>query len=816
MKNIQFINELCSSQKKVYHKLSKVIFLSTLLVILLGGSSSCSKKEIFQLKSNTPINIFYDQSAEDNATTNALQLLIEDIEDVFSIKPSINSEAEGNIWIGTYGINTHIDKLFSDNILSTTDIEGKKEAFILSVININEKPTLVVVGSDKRGTAYGLMEVSRMIGVSPWKWWADVTPNKLDKFTLDLGYKNIQSPSVPYRGIFLNDEDWGLMPWSNKTLEPSEIPGNIGPKTYERIFQLLIRLRANTLWPAMHECTRPFFLTEGNKEMAHNYGIFIGGSHCEPMMRSTAGEWPIEGEGDYDYVNNSNNVYKFWENRVRDVAHMDNIYTLGMRGVHDGKMQGAKTLDEQKEVLVKVLNDQRNLLRQHVNKEIEQIPQVFIPYKEVLDIYRHGLSVDDDITLMWCDDNYGYIRHFPTEEELKRKGGHGMYYHVSYWGRPHDYLWLGTANPALLYEQMRLAYEKGIREMWILNVGDIKPIEYQTELFLDMAWDIENVVKEGLNNHLSNWLKQQFGSEVNQDILSIMHEHYRLAYICKPEFLGNTREEERENKMSRIVKDLPWSEEEIRERLENYKNISDKAEKLNKQIPDHLKDAYFELIKYPIQAATQMNNKLLVAQLARHNKAEWKDSEIAYDSIVSLTKSYNSILNGKWNFMMDHQPRKLPPFEPVKQEKTEQPLPELKKPLFKFNGTDYSDTSTPQYSTQFLGYEGKALAIQKGSSVSFDLNKLSTDSICVEIHLLPNHPINNDKLSFEVSFENNTETIEYQTYGRTEEWKQNVLRNQAIRTVIFPVKNKKQTLSIKAIDEGVVLDQIFIYDNNVK
>ena len=247
----------------------------------------------------------------------------------------------------------------------------------------------------------------------------------------------------------------------------------------------------------------------------------------------------------------------FWEQRVKEVAELDNLYTLGMRGVHDGAMNGAKTIEEQKAVLTKVLKDQRDLLTKYVNKDVTQVPQVFIPYKEVLDVYHAGLQVPDEVTLMWCDDNYGYIRHFPTAEERARKGGNGVYYHISYWGRPHDYLWLGTAHPSLIYQQMTLAYERGIQKMWILNVGDIKPSEYQIELFLDMAWNLEAVKQQGVVAHQRQFLEREFGLEVAAQLQPVMQEAYRLAYIRKPEFMGNTRTEEKDPKF-KIISDLPW------------------------------------------------------------------------------------------------------------------------------------------------------------------------------------------------------------------------------------------------------------------
>lgn len=289
---------------------------------------------------------------------------------------------------------------------------------------------------------------------------------KRASFQLEAGFKMLQSPSVEYRGIFINDEDWGMMQWSSLNYEPWYKAGRIGPRTNERIFELLLRLRANTYWPAMHECTVPFFLTKGNREIAEKFGIYIGSSHCEPMACNAAGEWSRRGKGDYDYVNNSNSVYRFWEDRVKEVAGQEILYTVGMRGVHDGQMQGAKTIEEQKVILERVLKDQRHLLQEYVNKDVTSVPQVFIPYKEVLDIYRAGLQVPEDITLMWCDDNYGYIRHFPSDEERIRKGGNGIYYHVSYWGLPSRLSLAGNIQSGFIIP----ANERGIRARHTENV----------------------------------------------------------------------------------------------------------------------------------------------------------------------------------------------------------------------------------------------------------------------------------------------------------------------------------------------------------
>ena len=773
-------------------------FLAWVAVIV----SVQGKQKDFVLQSGRPVAIACSGS-EAPVVRTSLDLLSRDLQTVLSATAHIDINT-GNILVGTIGQS----KLIEQAGIDISALKNKKQAFMLAV---SEDGKLVVAGSDSHGTAYGILEISRLLGVSPWEWWADVTPEKKETFRLSGKFRELQSPSVEYRGIFINDEDWGLMPWSNKTYEPSDVKGEIGPRTNERIFELLLRLRANTYWPAMHECTLPFFLTKGNREMAKKYGIFVGASHCEPMACNAAGEWSRRGKGVYDYVNNSPAVYKFWEDRVKEVAGQEILYTLGMRGVHDGKMQGAKTVEEQKAVLDRVPADQRGLLEKYVNKEVTQVPQVFIPYKEVLDIYHAGLQVPEDVTLMWCDDNYGYIRHFPTAVERARKGGNGVYYHVSYWGRPHDYLWLGTMSPSLIYQQMKLAYDQGIQKMWILNVGDIKPAEYQIELFMDMAWNLDKVSSEGVTVHLKHWLERELGTSCAKAVLPVMQEHYRLAHIRKPEFMGNTREEEN-NPIYRVVKDLPWSEREINERLNAYDELSETVEKAASKVPVDRQSAYFELVKYPVQAAAQMNRKLLYAQLARHDKVDWEKSDAAYDSIAALTQHYNSLENGKWNRMMDFKPRKLPVFNRVERKAAAAPMIADRKAACQWNGADAKKGNAVV--CEGLGYEGKAAEIRKGDALTFYFGNLKTDLLEVDIRLLPNHPVQGDKLRISVSLDGaEPEVIAYETEGRSEEWKENVLRNQAIRKIVLPVSGKKShQLVIKALDEGVILDQIMLYE----
>ena len=759
------------------------LFLTTATVINTSARD-------FTLIQGRKIEIACDTTVAPPVVKSALRMLSDDLKKVLSA--NVTFDTSGHIIVKA----------------NAAAFDGRKEAFRLQVSD----GRLYVTGSDAHGIAYGLLEISRLMGVSPWEWWADATPEQRKKFSLTDGYVNEQVPSVEYRGIFINDEDWGLLPWAkNSSGTPKQ--DVIGPQVNKRIFQLMLRLRANTYWPAMHECTQPFFLTPGNREMAEQYGIYIGGSHCEPMASSTAGEWPRRGKGDYDYVNNSDNVRRFWEERVKEVAGQPILYTIGMRGVHDGAMNGAKTIEDQKNVLEHVFADQRLLLAQYVDQDVTKVPQVFIPYKEVLDIYHAGLTVPDDVCLMWCDDNYGYIRHFPTVEEQQRQGGNGVYYHVSYWGRPHDYLWLGTFSPALLYQQMTTAYDQGIQRIWVLNVGDIKPAEYQMELFMDMAWDIESVRQIGYTQHLCHFLKREFGNKTGKRLLPVMQEHYRLSHIRKPEFMGGTRTEESDHQYWNSIRDLPWSETYINQRLTDYQAIADLVEKLAKDICIERQDEYFQLIKYPVQSAAEMNKKLLYAQLARHGRSSWTKSDMAYDSIQVLTRIYNTGYHnhGKWRQMMDSHPRCLSVFQPVLHTTEPTPLAKERTYLALWNGADCTEGN--YILCEGLGYGNKAIKLAKGTSVSYVWkDNQVTDSIGVELRLLPTHPIEGNTLRIQVSFDDQSSPVtDYKTHGRSEEWKENVLTNQAVRTFRFAVKHKKtHHINVKAIDSGVVLDQILI------
>lgn len=787
-----------------------LLFLVTICRAQTNTLSVSEKPSSFFLFTNSTIASISVDEQDAKVVTIAANAFANDIKLISGKQMQVlhTVPAKGfSIVAGTIGQSKLIDDLVKSKQLNIASIKNKWERFIIQTVGNK----LLIVGSDPRGTAYGVFHVSKLLGVSPWVWWADAVPNKKKQLFISGSYTS-SAPSVKYRGIFLNDEDWGLQPWAAKTFEPET--GDIGPKTYAKIFELLLRLRANLIWPAMHPSTKAFFHYPGNAQMATDYAIVIGSSHAEPMLRNNVDEWKEQTMGEFNFITNHDTIYRYWEDRVIQSKGFNAFYTLGIRGVHDSKMLGANTLQEQKEVMDKAVKEQRELLAKHINPAIEKVPQAFIPYKEVQDIYEYGFEVPKDVTLVWCDDNYGYIKHFPNEKERTQKGGNGVYYHISYWGRPHDYLWLASTHPAQVYTQMRMAYEKGAKEMWVVNVGDIKPGEYLTELFLDMAWSIDSIAnnQKGLEQHLQNWLAREFGTTNAKEIISVMNEYYRLAYIRKPEFMGATRTEENDPKY-KIVADLPWSEEEINQRLKDYAAINAKTKQLAKRISLSKQDSWFQLIEYPVRGAAAINQKLLVAQLARHGKAAWALSDAAYDTIFTLTNRYNSLANGKWKYMMDMKPRKLAVYDQAIQQTTDKPLLQTVKPLFVFNGTDYKTYTGKKPLAHGLGHQRGAISLQKGTTVSFSFTSKS-DSVKIVLAFAPNHPAEGTKIRYTIQVDDGpVQTIDYATQGRSEEWKQNVLSNQAIRTTRHAVgKTQNHVVKITAVDEGVILDQVKIYD----
>ena len=596
----------------------------------------------------------------------AAENLSTDVQRVTGKKPTVHTDVDGLrghvVFAGTLGKSSFIDSLVSQRKLDVGGLRGQWESFLITTV-ADPVPGvslgLVIAGSDRRGTAFGIFELSEAIGVSPWYWWADVTPQHRESLFIASSTRRAGPPSVQYRGIFINDEDLGLQPWAAKTFDPQL--GDIGPKTYTNVFELLLRLKANTLWPAMHGCTKAFNLYADNKRVADDYAIVMGSSHAEPMLRNNVTEWTEKHE-DYDYTRNADAVRRYWEQRVEQNGKFESIYTIGMRGIHDSPIQGPQTQPERIKVLEQIFTDQRGLLAKHVREDVSTVPQIFCPYKEVLSDYRNGLKVPDDVTIVFPDDNFGFIRYLPAATERQRPGGFGVYYHVSYLGGPLSYLWLDTTPPSLIWEEMSKAYDNGVRKFWMLNVGDIKPAEISIELFMQMGWDNSRWQRNNLGDFLEKWAASKFGAKYAPEIAAIMDQYYRLGFARKPEHLQwNFANEERK---PTALTAFDYGDE-VQQRIDRYDALLARADRLYAEIPTALKDALYELVVYPVRASALANRRYFSFEKAREYMAqrrasatEWTRKGEEATRLLDLETSYfnEKLANGKWRHIMSEVP----------------------------------------------------------------------------------------------------------------------------------------------------------------
>jgi len=788
---------------------------------------------------------------------------VSDVEKVSDRKPEIKNDAsnlsKNIVIIATLGKNPLIESLIKSKKLDVSNLVGKRESFQIETLKHpfpNVENALVIVGSDRRGTAFGVYEMSQKIGVSPWVWWADVAPEKRATIVISKGRFISKEPSVKYRGIFLNDEDWGLQPWAAKNFEPEV--GNIGPKTYAKIFELLLRLKANTCWSAMHEVTKPFNEINGNALVADDYAIVMGSSHAEPMLRNNVGEWK-DAKEKYNFVSNERGVTEYWEKRVRENGKFENIYTLGMRGIHDSPIQGTKSQAERIPVLEKIIATQRNLLAKYVDERVENIPQIFCPYKEVLADYRAGLRVPDDVTIVFPDDNFGYIRYFPSAEEQRRKGGFGVYYHISYLGRPLSYLWLNSTPPGLIFEEMSKAYANGMRQFWMLNVGDIKPAEIGIEFFMQMAYDARKWNVSNQNQFLKTWAKREFGAKDSAEIAYLMDKYYRLGFQRKPEHLQWFIPKETPRKS-----DL--TQEEIGLRLEDYATLRRRAEAVYAQMLPLKKDAFYELVLYPIRAAQLANERFFSAEIADDLKAKnnpqaivWARKSIAADAEIERETAYfnKQLKGGKWRYIMSPEMnegqwtsmRAVPPKISEKDYEADPNKPDMTNTYHEwlapdkypknFKGfihwfgivsieaehfTNKNDKNGFGWQTiSGLGKTGDSVSVFPQTAKTFSGDAPSLEyrfyvskplEFYATFFLIPTQPlIPNNGLRFAFSVDGSAPqvvTVDKDTEVSSPKWANNILNETTIGKTRIKLEKGTHVLKISAVDTGVVLDKIVL------
>ncbi len=592
----------------------------------------------------------WHDAADYKGVVRAIGDLQADVERVTDRKPTIATNQTActkPIIIGTLGHSALIDALVANGKLDDSDLKGKWESFVITTIDHptpSVEQALVIVGSDKRGTIYGIYELSEQLGVSPWYWWADVPPKKREAAYVVPGRYASGEPVVKYRGIFINDEEPAFGPWAREKF------GGINSQMYTHMFELLLRLRGNYLWPAMWG--KAFNEDDPmNPVLADEYGIVMGTSHHEPMIRAQQ-EWHNHrnelGNGEWNYYTNEEGLKKFWEDGIKRNKGYESIVTIGMRGDGDEAMIKDGNMDDNVKLLERIVADQRAILKAYMNPDLAKIPQLWALYKEVMDYYEHGMRVPDDVTLLWCDDNWGNIRRLPTPEERKRSGGAGVYYHFDYVGGPRCYKWLNTNPLPKVWEQMNLAYEYDATRIWIVNVGDLKPMELPIEFFLRMAWNPEAMPKEKIGDFTRRWAAREFGAEQADEIADIVSKYGKQVGWRKPELLEpdtfsliNYREAERVS--------AAWNDLVVR------------AEKVNEALPEERQDAYFELVLHPVKAVATVvdmyiatgRNHLYAEQgrASANDEAEKVRTLFLQDQMLS--EIYNhELAGGKWNHMM--------------------------------------------------------------------------------------------------------------------------------------------------------------------
>ncbi|HYX07785.1 MAG TPA: glycosyl hydrolase 115 family protein [Bacteroidales bacterium] len=845
--------------------MKNIIFITLLLPQILFAqiqvtNHSPKENDYFTIiNPKSQMSIFVDSADYKVVHTTSL-LFASDIEMISGKKPIIQSNIKNLknkiIIIGTIGKNQLIDQLIAEKKIQADSIRNQWERYLIQTV---DKPfrgvqkALVIAGSDRRGTAYGAFTLSEKMGVSPWYWWADVPVKKSSELYLkNLCYIS-QAPSVKYRGIFINDEDWGLHPWAARNYE-KELD-DIGPKTYARVCELILRLKGNMLAPAMHSCTGAFYQYPGSKLVADEYGIIVTTSHCEPLLFNNASksEWDTKRDGEWNYTTNKDVILKKLDNRVNEASPYENIYTVGMRGLHDEGLRGHHTAKEKVEILTHVIKDQRKILEKYLDKPAEEIQQIFVPYKETMEIYEMGLEVPEDVTLVWVDDNYGYIKRLSNPEEQKRSGDAGVYYHLSYLGTPHDYLWLNTTPPVLMYEELKKAFDVGANRYWLINVGDIKPAELGIQTFFDFAWDVNKYDYSRINQLQSQFLSSIFHGIKQEKLQDIMDNYYRLAWSRKPEFMGWEREWDGDKRLERLANtEFSFNHyNDARQRLADYKRISDLTSEILNGLPENYRPAFFELLGYPVMGAYQMNRKFLCAQLNDEMykekdfaAANWAagEAKAAFDSINNLTKKYNNMLDGKWNGMMKLSPGFVAKYQNMpevaytknagintvnlspRQDQnhlegcTVLDLRRYKNKVEKNNHTlRVIDGIGYDWSSIQLGEATEQTADPKDLNVSrfeYEFSCVNADSVIVHVYSIPFFPLYHAKSNrYGISVDGQPAIVvknEPREFSR--EWKDQVLQNGVVATVKFPLNKGEETHSISLIcgDPGTVIQRVVI------
>ena len=778
-----------------------------------------------------------------------------DIEKVTIVKPLLSTDnflsKNVIIIIGTIGKSALIDQLVKAKKLKVDSLKGKWETYSIETIENpfpNVKKALVIVGSDKRGTIFGTYDVSEQIGVSPWYFWADVPVKKHKELYVINGKYSKGEPKVKYRGIFLNDEAPALSGWTN------EKNGGFNQKLYKKVFELILRLKGNYLWPAMWG--NAFHVDDPmNPVLADEYGVVIGTSHHEPLMRAHD-EWRRYGKdkGKWDYTKNDSTLREFWKASVKERYKYENIFSVGMRGDGDEPMSRETATN----LLETIVTDQRKIIEEVSGKPASEKPQLWALYKEVQDYYDQGMRVPDDVTLLLCDDNWGNIRKLPALNASTRKGGFGIYYHFDYVGGPRNYKWVNTNPLPRIWEQMNLAYQYKAREIWIVNVGDLKPMEFPISFFLDFAWNPEKITQNDIQGYTKNWVEKQFGKKYTTEIAEMLSKYAKYNARCKPELLSpDTYSLDNYHEFETVVKD--------------YDTLAKAAQTVYEKMDSEYKDAYYQLILYPILACANLNELYYSVaknrKLAKLNNIEaniWADkAESLFKKDAELSEYFNTKLaNGKWNHFADQthigytywqQPRQnaMPKIERIT---TELPQTEPQKVMpptvliFPKNFTGFVESDgyismeAEHYNRAInndklqwkiipnIGRTAGGVSIfpvniptqeltENSPHLEYDVYTEKVGEITIQTLISPTVEFNGNKgLKFAISLDNeNPQVIDIHKDRSNKAWENSVAKNIRMLNSVHTINQPgKHIVKIWLIDPAVILQKIVINTGGLK
>ena len=762
---------------------------------------------------------------EDEGVKIAVDNLQKDIFNICGTKPEIitNSSKKRCILIGTYNTPL-IQQLINTQKLQKEELNHKNEKYILQVITtpcegIDE--ALIIAGSDKRGTIYGIYELSKQMGVSPWYWWADVPIMKQENIYIKPGIYTDGEPKVKYRGIFLNDEWPCLGNWSKETF------GGFNSQFYKHVFELVLRLKGNFMWPAMW--TSAFYDDDPqNGVLANTMGIVMGTSHHEPMALAQQ-DWKRRGKGTWDYNHNAKGLYEFWKSGIERAKDWETVVTVGMRGDGDEPMSEDANIS----LLENIVKDQRKIIESVTKKKAKETPQVWALYKEVQDYYDKGMRVPDDITLLLCDDNWGNVRKLPNLNEKPRSGGYGMYYHFDYVGGPRNSKWINISPIPRIWEQMNLTYEYGVRKLWVVNVGDLKPMEYPITFFLDMAWNPERFNAQNLQQHTEDFCAQQFGTKYAKEAARILSLYTKYNRRVTPEMLKAETYSFHYAEWERVVNE--------------YNTLALDAHNLGFLMPSVYRDAYDQLISCPIQASSNLYNMYYAQaknrELAALNNPEtnnWADKVMACfqrDSI--LTDYYHKVIsNGKWNHLMDqvhigYTSWNNPPKQIMPQVTR---VPEKEKAYTFIEVDGYVSIEAEHFTRSVAKGEtvwsiipnfGKTRSgittlpvtrVPENMYLEYDIEMKRTGNVQVDLLLAPTLNFNDNKgLSYAISFDGSKEQIinfNGHYNGELGKWQANPIIES--RTIHELNEKGKQTLRIRPLNPGIVIEKILINTGGLK